>query len=78
MSKNSLQILILKPDIACDYDTVYVCWLQYLGFCVWSLVEVEGALIPGNPNMGVCRWKGNYYALSSPAMAAEFGQGPDK
>jgi len=55
-----------------------VCWMQYLGFCAWSLAEGDGALIPGNPNMGVCQWRGNYYAFSSPAMANEFGQDPDK
>jgi hypothetical protein len=52
--------------------------MQYLGFCAWSLVEGNGALIPGNPNMGVCLWRENYYAFSSPAMATEFGQKPDK
>jgi hypothetical protein len=52
--------------------------MQYLGFCAWSLVEGLGVLIPGNPSMGVYRWKGNYYAFSSPITAAEFGKDPDK
>jgi len=63
---------------ACGYNGTHVCWMQYLGFCAWSLAESDGALIPGNPNMGVCQWRGNYYAFSSPAMANKFGQDPDK
>ncbi|XP_033608369.1 cilia- and flagella-associated protein 206 [Cryptotermes secundus] len=66
---------VLYPAQVTDFDKIP---LQYLGFCAWSLVEGLGALIPGNPNMGVCQWKGNYYAFSSPVTAAEFGQDPDK
>ncbi|PSN39196.1 Cilia- and flagella-associated protein 206 [Blattella germanica] len=70
-----MQCEVVYPAQVTDFDKIP---LQYLGFCAWSLVEGKGALIPGNPNMGVCRWKGNYYAFSSPTAATEFGQDPDR
>ncbi|KAJ9597926.1 hypothetical protein L9F63_011213, partial [Diploptera punctata] len=70
-----MQCEVVYPSQVTDFDKIP---LQYLGFCAWTLVDGEGALIPGNPNMGVCRWKGNYYAFSSPSAAAQFGQDPER
>ncbi|KDR14041.1 hypothetical protein L798_11954, partial [Zootermopsis nevadensis] len=75
INSTGLKCEVIYPAQVTEFDKIP---LQYLGFCVWSLVEGVGALIPGNPNMGVCQWKENYYAMSSPAMAAEFGQDPEK
>lgn len=30
--------------------------MDFLGFCVWSLVEKDGLLIAGNPNLGVYKF----------------------
>lgn len=35
-----------------------------MGFCAYKLVETNGSLIPGNPNLGVVIYKERYYAFS--------------
>ncbi|XP_067006807.2 cilia- and flagella-associated protein 206 [Anabrus simplex] len=66
---------VIHSSAISDFDQIP---LQFLGFCPWTLVEGDGALIPGNPNMGVCHWDGKYYAFSSPEAAAYFGNEPEK
>ncbi|XP_076295161.1 cilia- and flagella-associated protein 206 [Lasioglossum baleicum] len=62
------------PDTTKDFENIN---LEFLGFCAWTLVFVEGALIPGNPNNGVAKWKGKYYVFSSKKAAENFGEDPD-
>lgn len=38
----------------------------------------KGALIPGNPNNGVAKWRGKHYAFKSPKVATKFGENPDR
>ncbi|GLV32787.1 uncharacterized protein CBL_00506 [Carabus blaptoides fortunei] len=64
---------ILNPLRIKDFDKIP---LQYLGFCAFSLVETKGGLIPGNPNMGICKWHDKCYVFSSPEAASAFGQDP--
>ncbi|KAI4492577.1 hypothetical protein M0804_002368 [Polistes exclamans] len=52
--------------------------IKFLGFCAWMFVTGKGALIPANPNNGVAKWRGRYYAFSSAAAARLFGKEPDK
>lgn len=49
-----------------------------MGFCVWTFVAGHGALIPGNPNIGVAKWRGKYYAFSANDAAKKFGNDPNK
>ncbi|XP_058798078.1 cilia- and flagella-associated protein 206-like [Phymastichus coffea] len=58
-----------------DYEKLK---LQFLGFCAWSFAYGNGALIPGNPCIGVLEWKGRCYAFSSVCAARQFGNDPDK
>jgi hypothetical protein len=51
---------------------------QFLGFCPWTFVRGRGALIPGNPNNGIVKWRGKYYAFKSSRIAAKFGENPDR
>lgn len=51
---------------------------QFLGFCAWTFAKGKGALIPGNPNNGVAKWRGKHYAFKSPEAAAKFGENPDR
>lgn len=37
-----------------------------------------GALIPGNPNIGVVMWRGKYFAFSSNDAANKFGHDPNR
>lgn len=32
--------------------------LDYLGFCLWSIVKRDGLLLPGKPALGVFRYDG--------------------
>lgn len=38
----------------------------------------RGALIPGNPNLGVAKWRGRFYVFSSNLAAKNFGSAPDR
>ncbi|XP_077296674.1 cilia- and flagella-associated protein 206 [Arctopsyche grandis] len=64
------QIVFLNENISDDF--IY----QYLGFC--SLCLCTGALIPANPNMGLCKWGGKYYAFCVPEHGKQFGLNPNR
>ncbi|XP_013397751.1 cilia- and flagella-associated protein 206 [Lingula anatina] len=51
--------------------------LQYRGYCGYAIVKNDRLLIPSNPDIGVLRYKDNYYAFSSKQAAMEFAQNPD-
>lgn len=36
-----------------------------MGFCAYKLVETNGGLIPGNPNLGVVLYKDRFYTFST-------------
>ncbi|XP_076229195.1 cilia- and flagella-associated protein 206 [Nomia melanderi] len=63
------------PDTTKDFENIN---LEFLGFCAWTFALVQGALIPGNPNNGVAKWKGKYYVFSSRKAARQFGEDPDR
>ncbi|KAF7386108.1 hypothetical protein HZH68_013240 [Vespula germanica] len=82
-----LELTMGKPIINCGDCTLYYpnttkdfdkIDLEFLGFCAWMFVTGKGALIPANPNNGVAKWRGRYYAFSSAAAAHHFGKEPDK
>jgi hypothetical protein len=50
--------------------------LDYQGFCPWSIVMQNGVVVPGNPNLGVIRYREHHYVLSSTAALAEFAANP--
>nr|XP_034179194.1 cilia- and flagella-associated protein 206 [Osmia lignaria] len=62
------------PNETKDFDNIN---LEFLGFCAWTFVDGQGALIPGNPNNGVAKWKGRYYVFCSKNAAENFGKDPD-
>ncbi|XP_048506844.1 cilia- and flagella-associated protein 206 isoform X2 [Athalia rosae] len=66
---------IFYPNITKDFDQIH---LEYLGFCAWSFTQGKGALIPGNPNIGVVKWNGKYFAFSSRVAASKFGECPER
>lgn len=49
-----------------------------MGFCAWTFVSGCGVLIPGNPNIGVAKWRGKYFAFSSNNAANKFGEDPGR
>ncbi|KAB0798729.1 hypothetical protein PPYR_06609 [Photinus pyralis] len=64
---------IVYPSDVSDFERIE---LQYLGFCAWKFVETGGGLIPANPNMGVLRIDGKYYAFCCPEAAVAFCSNP--
>ncbi|XP_022091777.1 cilia- and flagella-associated protein 206-like [Acanthaster planci] len=52
--------------------------LQYRGYCGWALVHFDRLLLPGNPDIGVLRYKDRYYVFSSKEAAYEFASNPDR
>ncbi|CAK9824752.1 Cilia- and flagella-associated protein 206 [Anthophora retusa] len=66
---------IYYPNETKDFENIN---LEFLGFCAWKFVDGNGALVPGNPNNGVAKWRGKYYVFSSIASAEHFGKDPDK
>ncbi|XP_024936316.1 cilia- and flagella-associated protein 206 isoform X2 [Cephus cinctus] len=69
------ECLIFYPSVTKDFDKIN---LEFLGFCAWTFAVGKGALIPGNPNIGVVQWRGKYYAFSSVNAARKFGQDPNR
>ncbi|XP_053975332.1 cilia- and flagella-associated protein 206-like [Hylaeus volcanicus] len=63
------------PNTTKDFENIN---LEFLGFCAWTFIARQGALIPGNPNNGVAKWRGRYYVFSSRKAAENFGKDPDR
>ncbi|XP_012062355.1 PREDICTED: UPF0704 protein C6orf165 homolog [Atta cephalotes] len=69
------ECLIYYPNVTKDFEKIN---LEFLGFCAWTFATSRGALIPGNPNNGVAKWRGKHYAFKSPEVADKFGKNPDR
>ncbi|XP_072759801.1 cilia- and flagella-associated protein 206 [Anoplolepis gracilipes] len=69
------ECLIYYPNVTKDFEKIN---LEFLGFCAWTFATTKGALIPGNPNNGVAKWRGKFYAFQSPEAAVKFGENPDR
>lgn len=52
--------------------------LDFQGFCVHTLVAKQSLLVPGNPALGVIRYKGRYCVFSSEKAMSEFCEAPEK
>uniref|UniRef100_A0A8C4RQ69 Cilia- and flagella-associated protein 206 n=1 Tax=Erpetoichthys calabaricus TaxID=27687 RepID=A0A8C4RQ69_ERPCA len=52
--------------------------LQYRGICGYTLVEKDGLLFSGNPNIGILKYKEKYYSFSSKEAAQAFAENPEK
>ncbi|XP_074642939.1 cilia- and flagella-associated protein 206-like isoform X2 [Tubulanus polymorphus] len=51
--------------------------LSYKGYCGWILVTSDRLLVPANPQIGVLRYRDNYFSFSSRKAAVEFASNPD-
>ncbi|KAF7991410.1 hypothetical protein HCN44_002972 [Aphidius gifuensis] len=66
---------IIYPNTTKDFEKTP---LEFLGFCAWTFVAGHGALIPGNPNIGIVQWRNKYFAFSSNNAAKKFGADPTR
>jgi hypothetical protein len=51
--------------------------LDYLGFCVWSIVSKDGLLLPGKPSLGVYKYKDKNCVFAGESAINEFLVQPD-
>ncbi|XP_074095863.1 cilia- and flagella-associated protein 206 isoform X1 [Cotesia typhae] len=67
--------VILYPNTTKNFQDIQ---LEFLGFCAWTFVVGFGALIPGNPNIGIVKWRTRYFAFSSDEAAKKFSEDPSR
>ncbi|KAK2846210.1 hypothetical protein Q7C36_011064 [Tachysurus vachellii] len=65
----------ILPETTANFEQLP---LQYRGVCGYTLVEKNGLLLPGNPNIGILKHKEKYYSFSSKQAAYQFAFNPDK
>ncbi|XP_070589278.1 cilia- and flagella-associated protein 206 isoform X3 [Erythrolamprus reginae] len=51
---------------------------EYHGFCAYTFAVKDGLLIPGNPSIGVLKYKERYYSFNSKEAAYNFAKSPDR
>jgi len=66
-------IIKLMPNTTPDFMQTP---LDYLGFCIWSIVKRNGLLIPGKPNFGVYKFKEKHCVFSSEQAIHDFLKDP--
>ncbi|XP_066253099.1 cilia- and flagella-associated protein 206 [Euwallacea similis] len=66
-------IKVVKCEAVKNFQNIK---LEYLGFCCWKLIESDGALIPGNPNMGIAVYNLKRYVFSCKEGFREFQKDP--
>ena len=54
------QIIRLMPNSTPDFMHIP---LDFLGFCLWTIVKNDGLLMPGKPNLGVFKFADRYYCV---------------
>ncbi|KAM9778141.1 cilia- and flagella-associated protein 206 [Syngnathus typhle] len=64
----------LHPESA---DMLIDLPLQYNGFCGYTLVNNDGLILPGNPYIGVLKYKGKLYVFISKEAAINFAYNAD-
>jgi len=52
--------------------------LDFQGFCIHTLVQRKGLLVPGNPALGVVKYAGRYCVFATERAMAEFCAEPDR
>eukprot|EP00826_Nyctotherus_ovalis_P053996 TRINITY_DN7050_c0_g2_i3.p1 TRINITY_DN7050_c0_g2~~TRINITY_DN7050_c0_g2_i3.p1 ORF type:complete len:566 (-),score=211.03 TRINITY_DN7050_c0_g2_i3:120-1817(-) len=67
-------IIRLMPNTTPDFMHIP---LDYLGFCLWTIVKRNGLLLPGKPNLGVYKYQDRYCVFCSVAAIEEFLADPE-
>ena len=68
------QIFRLMPSNTPDFMHIP---LDFLGFCVWTIAEKNGLLMPGKPNLGVFKYKEWYCVFSDETAIDSFLTDPE-
>ncbi|XP_038582408.1 cilia- and flagella-associated protein 206 [Micropterus salmoides] len=64
----------LLPETTASFNELLP---QYNGVCGYTLVNRDGLLLPGNPNIGILKHKEKLYVFSSKEAALKFACSPD-
>ncbi|XP_063079816.1 cilia- and flagella-associated protein 206 [Engraulis encrasicolus] len=63
------------PETTANFDQLPI---QYKGVCGYTLIEKDGLLLPGNPQVGLLKHKDKYYSFSSKEAACGFANEPER
>ncbi|XP_028637053.1 cilia- and flagella-associated protein 206 [Grammomys surdaster] len=64
----------LFPETTANFNKLLI---QYRGFCGYTFAATDGLLLPGNPAIGILKYKDRYYTFSTRDAAYLFAENPD-
>ncbi|KAM9667337.1 cilia- and flagella-associated protein 206 [Trichechus inunguis] len=65
----------LFPETTANFDKLLI---QYRGFCGYTFATTDGLLLPGNPAIGILKYKEKYYTFNTRDAAYSFAENPEK
>ncbi|XP_077018496.1 cilia- and flagella-associated protein 206 [Tamandua tetradactyla] len=65
----------LFPETTANFDKLVI---QYRGFCAYTFATTDGLLFPGNPAIGILKYKEKYYTFNNRDAAYSFSENPEK
>uniref|UniRef100_A0A2K6H116 Cilia- and flagella-associated protein 206 n=1 Tax=Propithecus coquereli TaxID=379532 RepID=A0A2K6H116_PROCO len=64
----------LFPETTANFDKLLI---QYRGFCAYTFAATNGLLLPGNPAIGILKYKEKYYTFNTRDAAYSFAENPE-
>ncbi|XP_007104079.2 cilia- and flagella-associated protein 206 isoform X2 [Physeter macrocephalus] len=64
----------LFPETTANFDKLLI---QYRGFCAYTFATTDGLLLPGNPAVGILKYKEKYYTFNTRDAAYSFAENPE-
>uniref|UniRef100_A0A8C0N8A2 Cilia- and flagella-associated protein 206 n=1 Tax=Canis lupus familiaris TaxID=9615 RepID=A0A8C0N8A2_CANLF len=64
----------LFPETTANFDKLLI---QYRGFCGYTFATTDGLLLPGNPAIGILKYKEKYYTFHTKDAAYLFAENPE-
>ncbi|XP_057646718.1 cilia- and flagella-associated protein 206 isoform X3 [Chionomys nivalis] len=64
----------LFPETTANFDKLVI---QYRGFCGYTFAATDGLLLPGNPTIGILKYKEKYYTFNTRDAAHSFAENPE-
>ncbi|XP_075410143.1 cilia- and flagella-associated protein 206 [Tenrec ecaudatus] len=65
----------LFPETTANFDKLLI---QYRGFCGYTFATKDGLLLPGNPAIGILKYKEKYYTFNTRDAACSFSENPER
>uniref|UniRef100_A0A8D2D656 Cilia- and flagella-associated protein 206 n=1 Tax=Sciurus vulgaris TaxID=55149 RepID=A0A8D2D656_SCIVU len=64
----------LFPETIANFEKLLI---QYRGFCGYTFATTDGLLLPGNPTIGILKYKEKYYTFNTRDAAYSFAENPE-